>query len=67
MTLHNPPLLKRVSRFYTLSNALLSVCVAVLFFSSFSFAAEPDEFFALPKHEHPGILAVHDTLAVQGD
>ena len=33
-------------------------------FGSFSFAAEPDGFFSLPKHEHPGILAVHDTLAV---
>ena len=64
MTLRNHPHLKRVSRFYTLSNALLSACVAVLFFSDFSFAAEPDDFFSLPKHDHPGILAVHDTLAV---
>ena len=63
MTLRNHPHLKRVSRCYTLSNALISTCVAALFFGSFSFAAEPDGFFALPKHEHPGILAVHDTLA----
>ena len=33
-------------------------------FSGFSFAAEPDDFFSLPKHDHPQILAVHDTLAV---
>ena len=64
MTLLNPARLKRVSRFYTLPNALLSVCVAVLFLSGFSFAAEPDDFFSLPKHDHSQILAVHDTLAV---
>ena len=64
MTLHNPPRLSRVSRFYTLSNALLSVCVAVLFLSGFSFAGETNDFFSLPKHDHPQILAVHDTLAV---
>lgn len=63
MTLRNHPHLKRVSRCYTLSNALISTCLTALFFGSFSFAAEPDGFFALPKHEHPGILAVHDTLA----
>ena len=64
MTLRNHPHLKRVNRFYALPNALLSSCVAVLFFSGFSFAAEPDDFFSLPKHDHPQILAVHDTLAV---
>ena len=47
-----------------LVNTLLSPCLAALFFTSFAFAAEPDDFFSLPKHDHPQILAVHDTLAV---
>ena len=47
-----------------LVNTLLSTCLASLISTSFSFAAEPDDFFSLPKHDHPQILAVHDTLAV---
>ena len=64
MTLRNHSHQKRVSRFNTLPNALISTCLAALFFSSFSFAAESDDFFSLPKHDHPQILSVHDTLAV---
>ena len=53
-----------MSRFFTLPSTLLPSWLVALFFSSFSFAAEPDDFFSLPKHDHPQILAVHDTLAV---
>ena len=69
MTLgYNPPRLSRVSRFYTLSNALLSVCVAVAGFhwnrgSLLRSLCENNDFFS-HQHDHPQILAVHDTLAV---
>ena len=47
-----------------IQSTLVSASIAVLILSSVSFAAESDDFFSLPKHDHSEILAVHDTLAV---
>ena len=41
--------------------------IVLLIFGSTSFATETADqrgFYTLPKHDHPEILAVHDTLAV---